>query len=89
VLNPHLDPVIFSYLEKQVKTYKGNGEFKVQDAMQQMINEGHKFYGYEIQNGKFYDTGNKLEYMKTVIDFALKHEEFEEELLEHIRAKLG
>jgi UTP--glucose-1-phosphate uridylyltransferase len=82
------DPVIFSYLEKQVKTYKGNGEFKVQDAMQQMINEGHKFYGYEIQNGKFYDTGNKLEYMKTVIDFALEHDELKVGLRNYLEDKL-
>jgi len=28
-------------------------------------------YGCEIKNGKYYDTGNKTEYLKTVIEFAL------------------
>lgn len=30
-------------------------------------------YAVEIQNGKYYDTGNKLEYLKTVVEFGLKH----------------
>jgi len=32
-------------------------------------------YAVEIQNGKYYDTGNKLEYLKTVVEFGLKHPE--------------
>jgi len=27
----------------------------------------------EIKDGKYYDTGNKLEYMKTVVEMTLKH----------------
>jgi UTP--glucose-1-phosphate uridylyltransferase len=83
------DPVIFSYLEKQVERDKGKSEFKVQDAMQQMINDGHKFYGYEIQKGTFYDTGNKLEYMKAVIDFALEHDELKVGLRNYLEEKLS
>ena len=30
-------------------------------------------YAVEIENGKYYDTGNKLEYLKTVVEFGLKH----------------
>jgi len=26
-----------------------------------------------IKNGKYYDTGSKLEYMKTVVEMALQH----------------
>jgi UTP--glucose-1-phosphate uridylyltransferase len=61
----------------------------VQDAMQQMINDGHKFYGYEIQKGTFYDTGNKLEYMKAVIDFALEHDELKVGLRNYLEEKLS
>ena len=28
-----------------------------------------------IENGKYYDTGDKFEYLKTVIEFVLEHEE--------------
>jgi UTP--glucose-1-phosphate uridylyltransferase len=32
-------------------------------------------YACEVENAKYYDTGNKLEYLKTVIEFALTHKE--------------
>ena len=49
-----------------------------------MIDDGHDFYGYEIKNGTFYDTGDKLEYLKTVIDFGLKHRQLGPALREHM-----
>lgn len=36
-------------------------------------------YAVEIENGKYYDAGNKLEYMKTVVEFGLKHPEIKDE----------
>lgn len=82
------EPGIISYIEQAAKTYDGQGEFTIQPIMQTMINEGHKFFAREITNGTYYDTGNKLEYLKTVIDFGLKHEELGTELREFIRHKL-
>jgi len=83
-----LDPLILDYLQKQRETFSGEGEFKIQEAMQKMIEDGHHFYGCEIQNGTFYDTGNKLEYLKTVFDFALRRSDIGPELEEHLRNKL-
>ena len=34
---------------------------------------------------KFYDTGNKLEYLKTVVDFALMREDIKGEFLDYLR----
>lgn len=76
----------FNYLERAQESFDGKGEFMLQPVMQTMIDEGHDFYAAEIANGTYYDTGNKLEYIKTVIDFGLAHEEMGEELrvfLEH------
>ncbi|MFZ2886864.1 MAG: UTP--glucose-1-phosphate uridylyltransferase, partial [Minisyncoccia bacterium] len=42
-------------------------------------------YAVEIQNGKYYDTGNKLEYLKTVVEFALKHPEINGEFSEYLK----
>jgi len=42
--------------------------------------QGVPIYACEIKNGKYYDTGNKLEYLKTVIDFGLKDKEFGQDL---------
>lgn len=82
------EPGIISYIEQAAKAYDGQGEFTIQPIMQTMINEGHNFFAREITNGTYYDTGNKLEYLKTVIDFGLKHEELGAELREFIRHKL-
>ena len=38
-----------------------------------MLEDGKKVVAAEIKGGKYYDTGNKLEYMKTSVEFALKH----------------
>jgi UTP--glucose-1-phosphate uridylyltransferase len=42
-------------------------------------------YAVEIQNGKYYDTGNKLEYLKTVVEFALEHPEVNGEFREYLK----
>jgi len=79
---------LFSYLEKAKETYNGEGEFLFQPIMQQMIDDGHEYFACEIQNGTYYDTGNKLEYLKTVIDFGLAHEELGPSLRAFIQEKL-
>lgn len=84
-----LDPAILKYIEDAAETFDGNGEFTIQPIMQQMINEGHSFYAREITDGTFYDTGDKLEYLKTVIDFGLRHEELGAELRDYIAGKLN
>ena len=78
----------FNYLESAEKNYEGEGEFTFQPIMQNMINEGYDFYGFEIKNGTYYDTGDKLEYLKTVIDFGLNHPELGENLATYLRNKL-
>ncbi len=50
---------------------KGN-ELWLADAISALAKE-QGVYAIEIQNGKYYDTGNKLEYLKTVVEFGLKH----------------
>lgn len=83
------DPAILDYLAKQLKGHDPEqGEFMIQKSMQQMIDDGHHMYGREIANGTFYDTGDKLEYLKTVVDFGLEREEIGPALREHLRKKL-
>lgn len=82
-----LEPVIFSYLHKELKQLK-KGEFIIQPAMQQMIRDGHSIYGCEIQDGAYHDTGNKMEYLKTVFDFALERDDISSEFCTYLREKL-
>ena len=83
-----LVPEVLEYVEKASADYDGNGEFMIQPIMQKMINEGYEFYAREIENGNFYDTGDKLEYLKTAIDFGLKHNELGAPLAEYLKTRL-
>lgn len=78
---------IFEYIDKAVETHE-EGEFAFQPMVQQMIDDGYNFYAREIEDGKFYDTGDKLEYLKTVVDFALKHEDLGEAFKAHVVSRL-
>lgn len=83
------EPIIFDYLHRQKQDLDPGEEFNQQVSMQKMLEDGHKMYGLEIKNGKYYDTGNKLEYIKTVIDFALDHKTLGHAVELYIRDKLA
>lgn len=83
-----LQPHILPYVEKVTQAYDGT-ELKIQDAMQAMINDGHEYYALEIANGKFYDAGNKLEYMKTIVDFALARDDIGEEFKAYLQERIS
>jgi UTP--glucose-1-phosphate uridylyltransferase len=84
------EPQMVEYLQKQMDAYDpASGEFMIQEAMQTMIKDGHHIYGLEIKGGIYYDTGNPLEYLKTVFDFALARDDIGPELEQHLRQKLG
>ena len=50
-----------------------NNEIQLTDAMRLMLKRESI---YCIIEGKRYDIGNKMDYLKTIIEFALKHKEF-------------
>ena len=79
------NPELFEYLLEAREHLVDGEEFLQQPSIQQMINDGHTFYGLEIKNGNYYDTGNKLEYLKTVVDFALQHDDVKNEFLGHLQ----
>lgn len=65
-----LIPEIFDCLKN---TPKGIGnEIQLTDAIRLLL-KNHSIYAYKFK-GKRYDTGNKLGYIETIIDFALKDE---------------
>ncbi len=78
-----LPPEIFDVIEK-LEPSKGNEVWLI-DAINQMIQGGFPVYACEIKNGKYYDTGNKAEYLKTVIEFALNHPNFSKDIKEYIK----
>ena len=80
---------IFGYLEKAKEKFDGRGEFTIQPIMQEMIDDGFNFYGVEITNGTYYDTGDKLEYIKTVVDFGLKHQKLGPALRQFLQSRIN
>lgn len=59
------------------------GEIQLTDGIK-VLSGSQKIYAYKF-TGKRYDTGDKLEYVKAIVDFALQNEEMREEILEHMR----
>lgn len=74
-------PKIFDCL---AKTKRGkNNEIQLTDAMHMLLNT-NSMYGYKFK-GHRYDAGNKLDYLKTNIAFALKREDLRAEVVKHIK----
>lgn len=82
-----LTPDLFKMLEENIQSHS-EGEFQLQPTMRQMIDQGTKFYAMKIRDAKYYDTGNKLEYIKTVIDFGLRSEELGPALQNYLLEKI-
>lgn len=80
-----LPPEIFEII-RNLKPGKG-GEIWLADALNELIKIGYPVYACEIKNATYYDTGNKLEYLKTMIDFALRHPEVGKEFKEYLKNK--
>jgi len=78
-----LPPETFKAI-RSLKSGKG-GEVWLVDAINVLQKQGVPIYACEIKNGKYYDTGNKLEYLKTVIDFGLKDKEFGQDLKKFLK----
>lgn len=78
-----LPPEIFDAL-KSLNPGKG-GEIWLVDAINLLKEKGVPIYAVEIEDGKYYDTGNKIEYMKTVIELGLQHEDIKEDLKKFLK----
>jgi UTP-glucose-1-phosphate uridylyltransferase len=58
-------------------------EIQLTDAMHMLLGS-RAMYGYKFK-GHRYDAGNKLDYLKTNIAFALKHDDLRNDVVEHIK----
>lgn len=82
------DPAVLTYIEKGMADLKKGQEFYVSDSIvAPMIRDGYDFYGCILKDSHRYDTGDKLEYLKTVIDFALRDKEIGPDLRRYLLDK--
>jgi UTP--glucose-1-phosphate uridylyltransferase len=76
-----LKPEIFSYLENH--EIGADGEVQLTDAIQRM-NQDYPVFAYEFE-GIRYDVGEKLGFILSTIEFALKREELREDVLNSMK----
>lgn len=76
-----ITPEVFDILE-ETRPGKG-GEIQLTDALRVMAHMGN-VYAYNFQ-GKRYDTGDKLGYLKAVVEFALRREDLGPAFKEYLK----
>lgn len=79
-----LTPEIFQYLDEQ-KTGAG-GEIQLTDAIQK-LNKFQRVFAYDFE-GKRYDVGEKLGFIMTSVEFALKDKDLNKQLLQDLERLL-
>ena len=82
------DPEMFEAIEvamERHQKYSNGREFVYVDAINVLLERKRSVWATEITNGKYHDCGNKLEYLKTTIEFGLKHEELREDFITYLK----
>lgn len=79
-----LTPAIFDILENQ--DVGAGGEIQLTDAIFRLMRD-ESVYAYKFE-GNRYDTGEKLGYLKTIIDFALERADLKDDVRRYLEQKL-
>jgi UTP--glucose-1-phosphate uridylyltransferase len=76
-----LTPQIFQFLEEQ--EVGAGGEIQLTDAIQK-LNRIQRVFAYDFE-GRRYDVGEKIGFIKTTIEFALKNDELHDDVLHFMK----
>ena len=68
-----------------MKNLREGQEFYYNDAIKLMMNDKKRILAAEIPGAKYYDTGNKIGYLRAVIDAALAHEGVNGEFRDYLK----
>ncbi|WP_048717615.1 UTP--glucose-1-phosphate uridylyltransferase GalU [Bacillus sp. 522_BSPC] len=80
-----LKPEVFHFLGEQ--SVGIGGEIQLTDAIQKLT-EFQKVFAFDFE-GKRFDVGEKLGFIKTTIEFAVMEEEFREEIITYLQSILN
>lgn len=81
-----LTPDAISYLQSGSEKIDAGDEFYLTSyVLEPMIADGKKLFACELSESKYHDAGNKLEYLKTVVDFALQRDDIKDDFLAYLR----
>jgi UTP--glucose-1-phosphate uridylyltransferase len=81
-------PEMFNAIEEAMHRLEKENtprEFVYVDAVNVLLEQNMDCHAVEIKNGKYYDCGNKLEYLKAVVEFGLKHDDLREDFTEFLK----
>jgi UTP--glucose-1-phosphate uridylyltransferase len=79
-----LPPEIFDAIDET--TPGAGGEIQLTDALRRIISQG-EVYGYVFE-GRRYDAGEKLGYLKATVDYALRHPALAKDFADYLQAAL-
>jgi UTP--glucose-1-phosphate uridylyltransferase len=79
-----LTPQIFSMLEQSIPST--HGEVQLTDAIQKLLNT-ESVFAYQFE-GKRYDVGDKLGFIKTTIEHALQRDDLKDQLISYLQQLL-
>ena len=72
----------FKYLKNNKSS--NSGEFELTSAIQSFIKDNNEIYSRKL-SGNYYDCGNKLGYLKAIVDYALQDEEHGKEFKKYLK----
>ncbi|HSW66397.1 MAG TPA: UTP--glucose-1-phosphate uridylyltransferase [Bacillota bacterium] len=79
-------PEIFTYLHQAQDALQPGSELWYNDALKLMLADGKRVLAADIKNSRYYDAGDKLEYVKTVVDFALQRDDIAPAFREYLKS---
>lgn len=85
LFTPDIFPAI-AEATKKIDQSNQQREVNYIDAINILLKKNKLFYAKEIVGGKYYDCGNKLEYMKTVVEFGLTHPEIKKDFKKYLKS---
>lgn len=81
-----ITPEVFDYLEQGGGSASKDGEIRLADAFENMVKDGKVLHAVEMQ-GKRYDTGDKLGFLKASVDYALDRDDIGDEFKKFLQEK--
>lgn len=78
---------MFNAIEESMRNFDADAgrELIYVDAIKILLSRGRSCQALKILNGEYYDCGNKLEYLKAVVTFGLRHEDLREDFEAYIK----
>lgn len=84
-----LTPDIFGYLDEAAKQLTDDQEFYVPPIVQTMLDDGKPMFACLLKDSMYCDTGDKLDYLKSVVNYALRRQDIGEDFRAFLQATVS